>query len=161
MPSSPARFPARRGGSLAGTIGFREASGEVAEFDDVRVTSLDGSTVLFEEDFSGGLEQWVRGTTTREADEYTLARTVVDVPDGEIVRARSYLYLTDGSRRKASVLSSTLEECPILFDLLMQATRKSEQEGRFKGEIGSSLLKTNAPRSWRGYRRRKRRRRKS
>jgi alpha-L-rhamnosidase len=79
------------GGSLAGTIGFREASGEVAEFDDVRVTSLDGSTVLFEEDFSGGLEQWVRGTTTREADEYTLARTVVDVPDGEIVRARSYL----------------------------------------------------------------------
>ncbi len=78
-------------GSRAGTIGFREASGELADFDDVRVTSLDGSTVLFQEDFSGGLDQWVRGTTTREADEYTLARTVVDVPDGEIVRARSYL----------------------------------------------------------------------
>lgn len=78
-------------GSRAGTIGFREASGEVADFDDVRVTSLDGSTVLFEEDFSGGLDKWVRGTTNREADEYTLARTVVDVPAGEIVRARSYL----------------------------------------------------------------------
>ncbi len=92
-------------GSRAGTVGFREASGELADFDDVRVTSLDGATVLFQEDFSGGLDQWVRGTTTREADEYTLARTVVDVPDGEIVRARSYLaashsaelYL-DGSR---------------------------------------------------------------
>ncbi|WP_322937284.1 family 78 glycoside hydrolase catalytic domain [Nocardioides bizhenqiangii] len=78
-------------GSRAGTVGFREASGEVADFDDIRVTSLDGSTVLFEEDFSGGLDQWVRGTTTREADEYTLARTVVDVPAGEVVRARSYL----------------------------------------------------------------------
>lgn len=78
-------------GSRAGTIGFRQASGEVADFDDVRVTSLDGGTVLFAEDFSGGLDQWVRGTTNREADEYTLARTVVDVPDGEIVRARSYL----------------------------------------------------------------------
>ncbi len=78
-------------GSRAGTVGFRQASGEVADFDDVRVTSLDGSTVLFEEDFSGGLDQWVRGTTNREVDEYTLARTVVDVPQGEIVRARSYL----------------------------------------------------------------------
>ncbi|RHW25649.1 alpha-L-rhamnosidase [Nocardioides immobilis] len=78
-------------GSRAGTIGFRQASGEVADYDDIRVTSLDGSTVLFEEDFAGGTDQWVRGTTTREADEYTLARTVVDVPDGDIVRARSYL----------------------------------------------------------------------
>lgn len=78
-------------GSRAGTIGFREASGEVGEFDDVRVTSLDGSEVLFEEDFSGGLDQWQRGTTTREADEYTLARTEVDVPKGELVRARSYV----------------------------------------------------------------------
>lgn len=33
----------------------------------------------------------MRGTTTREADEYTLARTEVDVPAGELVRARSYL----------------------------------------------------------------------
>jgi alpha-L-rhamnosidase len=78
-------------GSTAGTIGFREANGEVADFDDIRVTSLDGATVLFEEDFSGDLDKWVRGTTTREADEYTLARTVVDVPAGDIVRARSYL----------------------------------------------------------------------
>ena len=31
-------------GSRAGTIGFREASGEVADFDDVTVTSLDGAT---------------------------------------------------------------------------------------------------------------------
>ena len=30
-------------GSRAGTIGFREASGELADFDDIRVTSLDGS----------------------------------------------------------------------------------------------------------------------
>jgi alpha-L-rhamnosidase len=78
-------------GSIRGTIGLREASGEVGEFDDIRVTSLDGGTQLFQEDFSGGTEQWVRGSTTREADEYTLARTVVDVPAGEIVRARSYL----------------------------------------------------------------------
>jgi alpha-L-rhamnosidase len=78
-------------GSTAGTIGFREASGEVADFDDVRVTSLDGGTVLFEETFSGGLDQWVRGTTTREADEYTLARTEIDLPNGRIARARSYL----------------------------------------------------------------------
>lgn len=78
-------------GSTAGTIGLRGASGEVADFDDIRVTSLDGRTALFEEDFSGGTGKWVRGTTTREADEYTLARTVVDVPEGEIVRARSYL----------------------------------------------------------------------
>ncbi|KAA1427731.1 family 78 glycoside hydrolase catalytic domain [Nocardioides antri] len=78
-------------GSRAGTIGFRQASGEVADYDDIRVTSLDGSTVLFEEDFSDGTDQWSRGTTTREADEYTLARTAVDVPAGDIVRARSYL----------------------------------------------------------------------
>src|SRR5690606_20092409 len=78
-------------GSTHGTIGFREASGEVGEFDNIRVTSLDGGTELFWEDFSGGLDQWMRGTTTREPDEYTLARKEVDVPDGEIVRARSYL----------------------------------------------------------------------
>lgn len=78
-------------GSRAGTIGFREANGEVADFDDVRVTSLDGSSTLFAEDFSGDLSQWVKGTTTREADEWTLARTEVDVPAGRIVRARSYL----------------------------------------------------------------------
>ncbi|MFC5729451.1 MULTISPECIES: family 78 glycoside hydrolase catalytic domain [Nocardioides] len=78
-------------GSTAGTIGFRQAGGEVADFDDIRVTSLDGSRVLFEEDFSSGLDKWVKGTTTREADEYTLARTEVDVPAGTIVRARSYL----------------------------------------------------------------------
>lgn len=78
-------------GSTQGTIGLRMASGEVAEFDNIRVTSLDGSQVLFSEDFDGTLDQWVRGTTNREADEYTLARTVVDLPEGEIVRARSYL----------------------------------------------------------------------
>ena len=42
-------------GSRAGTIGFREASGEVADFDNVSVTSLDGATTLFSEDFSGDL----------------------------------------------------------------------------------------------------------
>lgn len=40
-------------GSSAGTIGFREASGEVADFDDITVTSLDAATTLFEEDFAG------------------------------------------------------------------------------------------------------------
>lgn len=78
-------------GSRAGTIGFREASGEVADFDNVSVTSLDGASTLFSEDFSGDLSKWVRGSTGQEADEYTLARTEVDVPAGEIVRARSYL----------------------------------------------------------------------
>ncbi|MDN5852734.1 MAG: alpha-L-rhamnosidase N-terminal domain-containing protein [Actinomycetia bacterium] len=78
-------------GSIAGTIGMREASGEVGVFDDIRVTSLDGDTVLFEESFGGGLDQWVRGTTNREPDEYTLARKEVDLPRGRIVRARTYL----------------------------------------------------------------------
>ncbi|UMG94497.1 family 78 glycoside hydrolase catalytic domain [Nocardioides sp. TF02-7] len=82
-------------GSTAGTIGFRQATGsrgaEVAEVDDVLVTSLDGATVLLEDDFSGDLAGWDSGAPTREADEYTLARTEVDVPEGEIVRARSYL----------------------------------------------------------------------
>ena len=78
-------------GSRAGTIGFRQANGEVAEFDDVTVSSLDGATRLFAEDFSGDLGQWVRGSTAQEADERTLARTEVDVPAGRIVRARSYL----------------------------------------------------------------------
>ncbi|WP_181407501.1 family 78 glycoside hydrolase catalytic domain [Nocardioides sambongensis] len=82
-------------GSTAGTIGFRQASGsrgaEVAEFDNLEVTSLDGSETLFTEDFSGDLSAWAAPTPTREADEYTLARTEVAVPDGEIVRARSYL----------------------------------------------------------------------
>jgi len=78
-------------GSRAGTIGFRQASGEVADFDNIRVTSLDGATTLFSEDFSADLVQWVRGSTAQEADERTLARTEVDVPAGRVVRARSYL----------------------------------------------------------------------
>ena len=55
------------------------------------MTSLDGATTLFFEDFSGDLSKWVRGSTGQEADEYTLARTEVDVPAGKVVRARSYL----------------------------------------------------------------------
>lgn len=83
-------------GSTVGTIGFRQASGsrgaEVADYDDVRVTSLDGTAVLFEEDFTGDISQWrSSGSSAREADEWTLARTEVDLPAGEIVRARTYL----------------------------------------------------------------------
>lgn len=82
-------------GSTAGTIGFRQATGsrgaEVAEFDDVEVTSLDGETVLFSEQFDGDTSSWTSGNPGREADEYTLARRQVAVPDGEIVRARTYL----------------------------------------------------------------------
>ncbi len=73
----------------AGTIGFREASGEVGEFDDVTVTALDG-TVLLEEDFSGDLGRW-DVALSQEPDEYTLARQEIDLPEGEIVRARSYV----------------------------------------------------------------------
>jgi alpha-L-rhamnosidase len=73
----------------AGTIGFREANGEIGEFDDVTVETLDG-TVLFEDDFSGNLDQW-QVTRTQEPDEYTLARQEVDLPEGEITRARSYV----------------------------------------------------------------------
>ncbi|WP_051217681.1 family 78 glycoside hydrolase catalytic domain [Nocardioides insulae] len=83
-------------GSTVGTIGFREGvsssrGAEIGRFDNLEVTSLDGSEVLFSEDFSGDLSAWSAPTPTREADEYTLARTEVAVPAGEIVRARSYL----------------------------------------------------------------------
>lgn len=40
-----------------GTVGFREASNEVGEFDDVRVLSGSGQQLLVD-DFSGPLEQW-------------------------------------------------------------------------------------------------------
>lgn len=54
-------------------------------------------TGLGDGDWGGA--SWIRrppgnpgtGSTARERDEYTLARTVVDLPAGEIVRARSYL----------------------------------------------------------------------
>lgn len=82
-------------GSTAGTIGFRQATGsrgaEVAEFDNVEVTSLDGTQVLFGEEFDGDLAGWAEPTPTREVDEYTLARREVDIPAGDIVRARTYL----------------------------------------------------------------------
>lgn len=41
----------------SGTIGFREASNEVGEFDDVVVTDADG-TELLSDHFSAGLDQW-------------------------------------------------------------------------------------------------------
>ncbi len=41
----------------AGTVGFREASNEIAEFDDVKVTGPDGATLLAD-DFSGALDAW-------------------------------------------------------------------------------------------------------
>lgn len=83
-------------GSAAGSIGLRQGvsssrGAEIGIFDDIEITSLDGSQTLFSEDFSGDLSAWAAPTPTREADEYTLARTEVAVPAGEIVRARSYL----------------------------------------------------------------------
>lgn len=84
------RTPAATWG--AGTIGFREAGSEIAEFDDVKVTAADG-TVLFSDDFSAGLGKWALSSLTlaQEPDEWTLARTEVDLPAGQIVRARSYV----------------------------------------------------------------------
>lgn len=41
----------------SGTVGFREASNEVGEFDDLVVTDSDGGTLLLD-DFSAGLDQW-------------------------------------------------------------------------------------------------------
>ena len=41
----------------AGTVGFREATREHARFDNLRVTAADG-TVLLQEDFSLGFDQW-------------------------------------------------------------------------------------------------------
>ncbi|MFW6773463.1 family 78 glycoside hydrolase catalytic domain [Nocardioides sp. CPCC 205120] len=83
-------------GSTAGTIGFRHTANsggaDIGEFDDVRVTSLDGATVLLADDFSGDLAQWVVPTGgTQEADDYTLLRTDVELADKEVVRARSYV----------------------------------------------------------------------
>jgi alpha-L-fucosidase len=41
----------------AGTVGFREAANEIAQFDDVRVTGAGGATLLAD-DFSGSLDAW-------------------------------------------------------------------------------------------------------
>jgi alpha-L-fucosidase len=60
-----------------GTVGFREASNEIAEFDDVRVVGEAGD-VLLADDFSGGLDQWANDSQadylafdlTRDASVY-------------------------------------------------------------------------------------------
>ena len=44
-----------------GTVGFREASNEVADFDDIRVTGADGNELL-SDDFSAGLGKWANDT---------------------------------------------------------------------------------------------------
>ncbi|MGH1565044.1 alpha-L-fucosidase [Mumia sp. DW29H23] len=46
-----------------GGVGFREASNEVGEFDDVRVADPAGA-VLLEDDFGSGLERWANDTMT-------------------------------------------------------------------------------------------------
>ncbi|WP_206515666.1 family 78 glycoside hydrolase catalytic domain [Georgenia faecalis] len=74
----------------AGTVGFREASNEVGQFDDVRVTAPDGA-VLLADDFSGTLAAWENVTTTRQLDEWTLARTDVELASADVVRARAYV----------------------------------------------------------------------
>lgn len=73
----------------AGSIGFREASNEIGEFDDVRVTDADG-TVVFADDFSGDLSQWP-APSRRQDDEWTLARTEVELDGAEVIRARAYV----------------------------------------------------------------------
>lgn len=60
-----------------GTVGFRAASNEIAEFDDVVVTGAEGEELLAD-DFSGDLEQWANDTLSdyleldlaRDADVY-------------------------------------------------------------------------------------------
>ncbi|MEE6273450.1 family 78 glycoside hydrolase catalytic domain [Georgenia sp. MJ206] len=74
----------------AGTVGFREASNEVGEFDDVRVEAPDGTTLLTD-DFSGTLDAWENVSTARQPDEWTLARTEVDLASADVVRARAYV----------------------------------------------------------------------
>lgn len=83
----------RDSSSGRGTIGFREASGEVGEFDDVRVTAPDGG-LLFADDFSHGVSAWdyaASGGGSFGPDDYTLARREVTVGDSPVVRARAYV----------------------------------------------------------------------
>lgn len=77
----------------AGTIGFRTASGETADYDNVVVTGAD-EEVLFSEDFSGDLAQW-EASKAQEADEFTFSRKQVTLPAGEITRARSWFAADD------------------------------------------------------------------
>lgn len=74
----------------AGGIGVREASNETAEFDDVVIEDAAGA-VVFSDDFSGDLSSWENERTDRMADEWTLARTEVDLADAEVTRARAYV----------------------------------------------------------------------
>lgn len=76
-----------------GTVGFRTASGETADYDDLVVTGPDDA-VLFEEDFSGDLAQW-EASKTQEPDEFTWSRKQVTLPAGEITRARSWFAADD------------------------------------------------------------------
>jgi alpha-L-fucosidase len=46
----------------SGTVGFREASNEVGEFDDVLVTDAATGATLLADDFSAGLSQWDNDT---------------------------------------------------------------------------------------------------
>ncbi|TDD65089.1 alpha-L-rhamnosidase [Jiangella aurantiaca] len=74
----------------AGGVGLREASNEIGEFDDVVVTTPDG-TVAFADDFSGDLSTWVTAPPARQPDEWTLARTEVVLRDQPVTRARAYV----------------------------------------------------------------------
>ena len=73
----------------AGTVGFREASNEVGEFDDVKVTA--GGPALLTDDFSGDLSQWQNTSTARQADEWTLSRREVALDGSDVTRARAYV----------------------------------------------------------------------
>ncbi|MEI5672144.1 MULTISPECIES: family 78 glycoside hydrolase catalytic domain [unclassified Nocardioides] len=76
-----------------GTVGFRTASGETADYDNLVVTGPDDET-LFSEDFSSDLAKWER-SAGQEPDEFTFARKQVTLPAGTITRARSWFAADD------------------------------------------------------------------
>ena len=70
----------------AGTIGFREANGEVGLFSDLHVSDLAGATLLAD-DFSGSFTQW-DVEREREDDEWTFARREIELAGKPVRRAR-------------------------------------------------------------------------
>lgn len=76
-----------------GTVGFRTASGETADYDNLVVTGTGGEQ-LFSEDFSGDLATW-EPSRTQEPDEFTFSRKQVTLPAGTITRARSWFAADD------------------------------------------------------------------
>ncbi len=77
-------------GSAAGwQFGVYQATGEQAEFSGLRVHA-DGSD-LVGKDGGAELDAWDNTTTSRQLDEWTLARREFDLRTSTVVRARAYL----------------------------------------------------------------------